>query len=495
MKKILIVDDSSLIRKATKHELVTGGYDVLGAVGFQEGLHLYNSNDIDLLILDIEMPEKNGFELLEEIQQTEKYQKHETPAIFFTGKDKAKFREKGFEIGATDFLLKSFQEGELLLAVNKILKSSLRFEGLTALVVDDMAVCRKVIINELANVGIKSIQAANGKEALKIFTEKQEEINLIITDKEMPIMGGLKFIKELKRHKRAKEIPIVVITASPDKDSMLDFFNNGISDYIVKPFLKEEFIARIFSQLESSLLREKLGSGIKHLLDLHTLKDKFLAICSHDLKTPLNGILGYTEILQESENLTEEDLKVLQQIHDSGSYLFEIISNLLDLKKIDFESSIKFNKFCVLTLIKACIKGMEMSARGKLIDMRLVLLDSNTSEVMILGDKLALKRLINNLLSNAIKFTPEGGVVEIQLKKEKGELQISVKDNGIGISEDRLADIFNEFTKESTAGTDGELGTGLGLSIVKKIAEKHNGTASVTSNLGDGSTFTIKMHC
>jgi len=178
-------------------------------------------------------------------------------------------------------------------------------------------------------------------------------------------------------------------------------------------------------------------------------------------------------------------------IHNSGLYLLDIITNLLDLKKMDFEDSPKLQDININELIKSCIDTMSMAADGKGITLKLE--DNTSASITIKGDSLQIKRAINNLLSNSIKFTPKGGNVISVLKDVNGLTVIDIVDDGIGIAEDKIPQLFDEFTKHSTTGTGGEAGTGLGLSIVKKIINKHNGKISVTSEINKGTKFHIEL--
>jgi PAS domain S-box-containing protein len=226
-------------------------------------------------------------------------------------------------------------------------------------------------------------------------------------------------------------------------------------------------------------------------------KDNFMASMSHEIRTPLNGILGFTKLLIDDSSLNSIQKLQLNAIKTSGDILLVIINDILDLAKIESgKMSLEQTEINLLNLINQNIGSFDVKIEEKGFDIKLNV-DKSTPRV-ILGDPVRLSQILLNILSNAIKFTPSKGQIEISISASNFnhnfcDLNIQIKDSGIGIPADKIDLIFEPFvqTSDDTARKYG--GTGLGLSIVRKIIELMNGEISVNSELGSGTTFNIKI--
>jgi len=490
--KILIVDDSPMVRKIIRKELEAGGYIVDEAEdGFEAIVHADMVSKPDLITLDIEMPGLNGFETCKKLQE-KRYTNNSKrpPVIFITGKDTLEDRKKGFTLGASDFISKPFASGDILSAVNTILKPENRLRGMTALVADDNNTARKIISDVLHREGLTVIEATDGMYAYETMCNRMADIDLVISDFFMPRLTGEDLCKKIRKELELVDLPIVIITAMSDHAELLRLFKAGATDYLIKPFVKEELLARLSVQLERTHLNRRLRDSINKLKGLNQMKDDLLAVCSHDLRTPLNGIIGFTDLLMDKKYIQTEDKEHLGHIKESGNFLMSLVNDILDLSKIQSDKSqMAMEPILAVSLVQTCISALTHHAAQKNID--LTFKDTSINGV-IYCNKNGLKRVINNLLSNAIKFTPEGGKIDIAVTTEPSkELSISVKDSGIGIPEDQIPFLFDKFTKTSQSGTKGEKGTGLGMSIVKEMVDRHEGKIEVTSEVNKGTCFKI----
>jgi PAS domain S-box-containing protein len=221
-------------------------------------------------------------------------------------------------------------------------------------------------------------------------------------------------------------------------------------------------------------------------------KSEFLANMSHELRTPLNGIIGFSQILEiEYERSPDKDFReYFKIIKDNGYHLLDMVNDILDLSKIE-ANKIEINKrpFDLKNMLKRVADNIftdTNKAKTKFI------IDIETDIGLISGDEIRLKQVIYNLLSNAVKFTDPQKNIGIKAYTENDLIVISVWDEGIGIPENELEKIFNPF--EQAKGRKGKsMGTGLGLSISKRLIELHDGSISLESRIGQGSTFTIKL--
>jgi PAS domain S-box-containing protein len=223
-------------------------------------------------------------------------------------------------------------------------------------------------------------------------------------------------------------------------------------------------------------------------------KTQFLANMSHELRTPLHGIMGVSEVLRQSgDTPDEEQASYLQMIHDSGQHLLSLINDLFEVSQIEFEQiqltmtpvSIKKQSEASLRFLKQAIYDKKLTVSSRF----------DSAVTMILADERRLKKILVNLLSNAIKFTPKGGSIGLEVCGDatRGMVDLTVWDTGIGIAKEEIEKLFEPFVQLSSGLTKKYQGTGLGLFLVSRLAELHGGSVSVTTEIGQGSRFTVSL--
>lgn len=273
-KTILIVDDSSTIRAIIARELEEEGYAVLTAENGMEALVMIEWMDKkpDLITLDIDMPVMNGFEvcerLLEKTKKTGESLQIEIPIIFVSAKDTLENRRRGFQLGVTAFVSKPFQPHDLAKMVNDLLFPPALFAGMTALVIDDSSSVRRVVQTILMRIGVTVLAASNGLEAIQIIEHFSGTLDLILTDYMMPEMCGDEVCKLVRQKPELDQVPILVVSAFSEKDLVLSFFKAGATDYLYKPFIEEELIARVEIHLRARQYVkqvEDLNKRLEHL--------------------------------------------------------------------------------------------------------------------------------------------------------------------------------------------------------------------------------------
>jgi PAS domain S-box-containing protein len=221
------------------------------------------------------------------------------------------------------------------------------------------------------------------------------------------------------------------------------------------------------------------------------MKSEFFALVSHDLRTPLASIKGYSELLTDSAaTLPDQERHFLEVITRNTNRLERLVDDLL------FVAQIEAGTFTVATrevnlsqLVSDCVEGAKPRAQEKDVDLIL----AAEPHVRLSGDDQRLAQLLDNLISNALKYTPEGGRVEATLQRENGNVRIDVKDSGIGIPAEEQQFLFDRFFRASTAKEAAVPGVGLGLTIVKAITEAHGGRIEVESQEGRGTTFRVEL--
>lgn len=363
------------------------------------------------------------------------------------------------------------------------------FSDLQILVVEDSISARQKIVTSLKELGVKIWEADDGSRALEIITQNPEQIDLVLTDLHMEKINGDDLCREIRTRLKLSSLPVIILSADKDKKTTISLFDAGATDYLYKPFANEELFARIKVHLKQEKMKKLLQKTIFELQALNRMKDDFLAVCSHDLKTPLSGILGYTDILM-SEIENPEHLEMLQDMNSAGENLLSMIHDILDLSRAEAART-QMAMTCLkpADVIAGCIRSLEPAAAAKHIQLSLF---DHASQTQIMGNESALGRIFNNLLSNAVKFTPESGQISVSLKLlDENTLSVSVMDSGIGIPKDKIDALFNRYSTFSRLGTAGERSTGLGLSIAKELIGHHHGTISVKSREGKGTVFKI----
>lgn len=281
-------------------------------------------------------------------------------------------------------------------------------------------------------------------------------------------------------HKTGRLVPILIACAFHE-DSQSD----GIAFVIDLTESKQAEQER-----EQLLEREKTARAQAEAAN--RIKDEFLAILSHELRSPLNPILGWSKILNK-QNLSQTKIaEGLTIIERNANLLAQLIKDLLDVSQIlRGKLSLNISPVDLKTTISAALETVRLAAEAKTIQLHSVI-ESNTGAV--LGDITRLQQVVWNLLTNAIKFTPNGGRVEIRLEKVGSDAQIQVTDTGMGITSEFLPYVFDSFRQADSRTTRQFGGLGLGLAIVKHIVEMHGGTVAAQSpGEGKGSTFTVKL--
>ena len=291
------------------------------------------------------------------------------------------------------------------------------------------------------------------------------------------------------------------------KDNMLAFFVTagffalgiiGIILVLLRKARKAEAVAKLAAN-DTQKLNDKLEIALKKAEEASLAKTRFLNNMSHDIRTPMNAILGYAQLMEDElkgKDLpeTSEHLKKLQQ---SGNLLLSIINNVLDMARIESGRMELDENYCRMEAVwKSLFAVFDEKAKKKDIALHYTM---NVEHEHVLTDVTKVKEILVNILSNAIKYTPAGGSVMVYIDElpcdESGYMiaRMRVSDTGIGMSQDYLTKIFEAFTRERNTTKSKIAGTGLGMSIVKKYVELLGGTIDVESELGKGSTFTVTL--
>jgi signal transduction histidine kinase/CheY-like chemotaxis protein len=255
----------------------------------------------------------------------------------------------------------------------------------------------------------------------------------------------------------------------------------------------EQYAGAIAAALDRAALIEQLRKLNGELERANRHKSVFLANMSHELRTPLNAIIGFSELLLDDAGTSygpPTRSNFLDHIHGSGKHLLGLINDILDLAKVEAgQMELRSERVRISELIRQVLTTVEPLAQAKGIKTRSQAGAAGT----IVADRGKLKQMLLNLVSNAIKFTPEGGRVSIAGRRTDGFVEIAVADTGIGIAEEDLDRIFQEFHQLDSGPDRQQQGTGLGLALTRRFAELHGGRIEVRSKREGGSTFTLVL--
>jgi len=380
------------------------------------------------------------------------------------------------------------------------------------LIIDDESDIYEIIKHYIGDTYDLSY-ANNPSLAYELITKGK--FDLLLIDYLMPEKDGIVLLKEIKVQGYLFNTPAIMITSVEDQHILAKAFEAGYSDFIEKPFNKYELSARIrhhislksrietaqqsliisgrlIDNLEHHILDvEKLKSDLekenKRLFEISQKKDELLAVTVHDLKIPFSGILGNCQLLLDGYvgKITDEQRASIETIQSSATRLLKLINDILYRARIEAgKIDLFINEIALTTL-----------AEGAIAELRPLIMENNiNAEINCPVDLPKVKvdiekilRVLLNLISNAIKFTPDGGTISISARQiDNNFIEVSVKDNGSGISKDDIPKLFEKFSQAKNYKKEG---TGLGLSICKSIVELHHGKIWVESIQGNGSTF------
>jgi two-component system, OmpR family, sensor kinase len=254
-----------------------------------------------------------------------------------------------------------------------------------------------------------------------------------------------------------------------------------------------EELSRLNNELVN--MQRELAKKNRELESLNKLKNQFLGIAAHDLRSPIGVIMGYSEYLLDNpdESNPEEKTTLIHRINNTANFMLGLVNDLLDIANIESgQLELNLSEQDLDEVIRAVIHNSEIFTRAKSIKVDFI---ASGNPVTVTIDRPKIEQVITNLLSNAIKYSFPNTTITIVLSESENQLLIRVMDQGQGIREEELGKLFRPFQKTSTRSTAGEKSTGLGLSIVKKIVEAHGGKVGVKSIFGAGSEFFLTLPC
>ncbi|HYP29933.1 MAG TPA: response regulator [Blastocatellia bacterium] len=434
---ILMVDDHPENLLALEATLSYLDQKIVKASSGREALRLLLERDFAVILLDVHMPDMDGFETAQLIRDRDKSQN--IPIIFLTAMHKGEGQVfKGYSLGAVDYIFKPF-EPEIL----------------------------KAKVSVFIELYKKTEEIKRQAELLRIKNQELDGTNKAI----------MELYSEIERKNAELESRVQKRTAE------LARTNEALHAEIAERRRAQEEREQLFVSEQKA--RERAEAA-------NRAKDEFLATVSHELRTPLTSILGWARLLRSSEIDQASFVRGLDTIERNAKSQAKIIEDILDVSRIiSGRLRIEVHSLDLVPIIEMAVDAVRPAAEAKAIRIQ-VSLDPSVGALR--GDPNRLQQVAWNLLSNAVKFTPNGGEINVCLRRGERGAQIVVTDNGNGISPDFLPFVFDRFSQAEGHITRRHGGLGLGLAIVRHLVEMHGGTISVYSaGEGQGATFTVEL--
>lgn len=360
------------------------------------------------------------------------------------------------------------------------------------LVVDDSREVAERIALILNRSGYLTTIATEGGEALSIARDTLPDLALVGLT--VPGLDGYEVCQQMRSDERLKDVPVIIMSAASGADHFEKALEAGAGDFMALPVRDGELLARVERQLQMARLRRENRTLRERehdrVLELNSMKDRFVRSLSHDLKNAVGIVLGYAEMLvEESSGAAPQVQYYAGRIQRGAKQLISLVNSLVDLARV--EESIGFNLEPVS--LPVALRGCLEEAQLRVADKQIELVIAPIPEVTFLMDAARLNQAVGNLLSNAIKYTPAGGRVEFRVQVKGDQVVIQVADTGLGIPPDDIPQLFKKFYRVNQREHISQEGAGLGLYITRAIIERHNGRVSVESQPGSGSVFTISL--
>lgn len=351
------------------------------------------------------------------------------------------------------------------------------------LIVDDeVAICRSCA-RILVDDGYAVETCHTGQNALEKY--RSTPCDVVFLDLKMPGITGMEALERL--HEMDPNIIAVVITGYATIESAVESIKKGAFDFLPKPFTPDELRLITDRAVEQ---RRLLAETDKLRHDKEKMREQFVSMVSHQLKVPLAAVLQYFEVILGgmAGRVNEKQKQMIQRSHTRLAELLKLIDDWLSFSRIDSTIITRyFSEFDIIALLRSIVEFLNSVAQEK----KVRLLFGSRGTCIVTAHKDFIREAMTNLINNAIIYNKSGGEVSIGVHREGDDVIIQIRDTGIGIGEDALPNIFDEFYRDKRVKPT--LGSGLGLSIVKRIIDAHNGTIAVESTLDVGSTFTVRL--
>jgi len=529
-RKVLVIDDDRIIRENLSKELERSFLEPLQAANGKEGLDIIYKDKVDIVLIDVKLPDMDGLDLLKKAKETFP----DIEFIVITGYGSQDIAIQALRRGAIDYIEKPIDYRQLNTAMGRALEKLREHEGLsykdTILIIDDEKSTVARLAKFLGKEGYAVLSTFNGADGIEII--RNQKVDLVITDIKMPDIGGIDVLKRAK--KLYPDIEVIMVTGHGVQELAVESLRAGAIDYLRKPINLDELLYAIRKALEriklnrillyrdrelkitseiickmNEELEMKIEERTKDLTEIQTqlfqtsklaTLGEMSAGLAHEMNQPLNGIALTAENmrkLMDRGTLTSTEIEEsLQDIESSATRMSRIIDHVRTFARQD---TFKFVEVDLNDVVEnaTSLLGEQLRLRG--IE---VIKEYADDLPTIKGEPYQIEQVLINILTNARDALDEEGPknskdysrkITCKTGKTKDEICIAISDNGTGMTEEQKEKIFQPFFTTKEAGK----ATGLGMSISHGIIEKHKARVEIESVSGEGTTikvfFPIKM--
>jgi len=480
--RILVVDDELGVREGCRKILASEGYDVVTAGDGKAGLEQFiERGPFDALLVDLQMPRMSGLELMQEIRA----RNPDIVPIIITAHATLDTAVEGTRQGAYSYIPKPFTPDELLLAIkNGLEKRALSLEA-------------------------RRLREERERRLLEVASERSRSNTIIAAMTDGILVINLEKLVVLRNHAAARILPDCADRPLPfpleeiqssDVREIVSVVIDSPGGFMILsrqiPLGASTFMVNVSPIIEPG--GETSGavavfSDVTELAKLDTAKSMFVSLVAHEVKSPLAATEGWLNLVLSGmlKADPQEERRMLERAQLRVKTLRGLVNELINL------SAIQTGKFTLtrapVAVVEAVSRAVEASRESAGPRAIRIELEDAGAGARVLADREALSMIFGNLVENAVKYSRDGAAVHVRIEQDARHVSVSVQDHGIGISAEDCGKIFDEFYRARTEETAAIPGTGLGLSLVKRLTELHEGTVGVHSELGAGSTFTVRL--
>jgi signal transduction histidine kinase len=517
MARILVVDDQKISRLTVAGILGGAGHNVRAEASGSEGIAAARDWLPDVVVLDVHMPGMDGFQVVERLKQDPVTAA--IPVVFLTGEPPTdELVVRGLELGAYDFLSKGGSKAELLARVGVMARIKRGHDEIAAIARISDALLQSVDPEVLGQRFLTEVLQVFRASAAVLAVSRDQRFGLCVargldvrdeTLTEMlralgePLGDELHAVSEVLDEDRIHRLitphlqtrfgsgTVARVPRGPSTALVLVLANEP---GLYRPDIDAPLLRNLSSQaaiaIEHALLTESARVQARDLERAISERSRFFASLSHELRTPINAVIGYNHLLREKifGPLNERQEEAVDKANRSAQHLLELVDDILDISKIEAgKLEIYPEEVDLAALLEDTATSLQLQARKKDIELAV----DTPGVVRVTTDPARVRQIVLNLLSNAVKFTDQGRV-DLRLEPDHDDrVTVRVRDTGPGIRADDRERIFEEFEQGSTGGSTA--GTGLGLAISRRLAELLGGDLTVDSELGVGSTFILTL--